>query len=210
MQIGLLKELIDALEKFEGQSQSPKKHTIQEFVWWLNTLLAESTQKNNESNTVMDSTPYDDSNREIGKYIIYMSRYARFYSKQALENSMLATVDDFVYLAALLKFGSMTKTELIQYNIQEKAAGVEVIKRLLKNDFIGQTDHTTDRRSKLVSITEKGRQELFLVFDKMNKVSEVVGGNLTPHEKMLLLGLLKKLNDFHQPAFLEEKILDFK
>ncbi len=209
MEIALLKAVIDALEKFEAQNQSSEKHSIQEFGWWLNTFLAIPMGGSSNTDAMADWATKEDSDTEISKYIIYMSRYARYYSKQALENSMLATIDDFVYLAVLLKYGSMTKTELIQYNIQEKAAGVEVIKRLLKNNFIDQIENETDRRSKLVSITEIGKQELFLVFHKMNKVSQVVGGDLTQHEKMMLLGLLKKLNNFHQPTFLAEEALDF-
>jgi DNA-binding MarR family transcriptional regulator len=139
-----------------------------------------------------------------------MGRYSRFYTKQALVGSKLSTADDFVYLAVLFKYGSMSKTALIQYNIQEKTTGVEVIKRLLKNGFISQSNHETDRRSKQVSISEKGQRELFSVFGKMDKVSQMIGGDLTQNEKILLLGLLKKLNDFHEFSFTSEKQLEFE
>ena len=90
-------------------------------------------------------------------------------------------------------------------NIHEKTTGMEVIKRLLNNDLIVQTDDATDRRSKRLSITEKGKGALFGTFDEMRKASLIIAGNLNAVEKMQLLHLLQKLHFFHKPLFLNER-----
>ena len=200
MEFTFLKEILTLAEKFETESrQSP---SMGAFVQWLNKeVLLPSNDLPAQSSSV-------DVN--IGKYAIYMSRYAKFYAKHALNGSKLVTYDDFVYLMALLKYGEKTKTELIQFNIQEKAAGVEVIKRLIKNGFISQTNDEVDRRSKRLTISVAGQAELYAVLEKMQTVAQLVGGNLTVAEKNTLVALLQKLNDFHQPIFEQEKGFDLQ
>ena len=200
MEFTFLKEILTLAEKFETESrQSPNMAT---FVQWLNKeVLVPSNDLPAQSSS---------ADLDIAKYAIYMSRYAKFYAKHALNGSKLVTYDDFVYLMALLKYGEKTKTELIQFNIQEKAAGVEVIKRLIKNGFISQTNDEVDRRSKRLTISVAGQAELYAVLEKMQTVAQLVGGNLTVAEKNTLVALLQKLNDFHQPVFEQEKGFDLQ
>lgn len=200
MQIAFLKELLTLVEKFETENNAAP--TLTAFVQWLNKEFLFS---NNGVDLDADAADLD-----IAKYAIYMSRYAKFYAKHALSGSPLVTFDDFVYLIALLKYGEKTKTELIQLNIQEKAAGVEVIKRLIKNGFISQTDSQSDKRSKRLNITPAGQFELQAVLEKMQMMSQLIGGNLTIVEKNALVALLRKLNDFHQPIFEQEKGFDLQ
>ncbi len=198
MEFTFLKEILTLAEKFETERLQPPNMVA--FVQWLNK---EALLPSNDLPTERGSADLD-----IAKYAIYMSRYAKFYTKHALNGSKLVTYDDFVYLIALLKYGEKTKTELIQFNIQEKAAGVEVIKRLIKNGFISQTNDEIDRRSKRLNISAVGKAEVYAVLEKMQTVAQLVGGNLTVAEKNTLVELLQKLNDFHQPVFEQEKSFD--
>ena len=90
-------------------------------------------------------------------------------------------------------------------NIHEKTTGMEVIKRLLNNGLIEQTDDPKDRRSKRLLITGKGMGVLFGTFEEMRKASLIIAGTLNEAEKMQLLHLLQKLHFFHKPLFLNER-----
>jgi DNA-binding MarR family transcriptional regulator len=159
----------------------------------------------------MGDAPYEEVENgnkietEISILIVNMYRYARVYSKKALENTPLQTVDEFGYLATLLTYNCLKKTELIAKNIHEKPTGMEIIKRLLQNGLIDQFDDEQDKRSKLVRLNDKGKYLLYSIFDKMGKVSDIVTGDLERDEKIQLLYFLKKLDRFHHHIFTNEK-----
>jgi MarR family transcriptional regulator, lower aerobic nicotinate degradation pathway regulator len=134
-----------------------------------------------------------------------MYRYAKGYIKKALEASTLLTLDDFGYLAAVWQEGDLTKTQVIEKNIHEKNTGMEIIKRLIANNLLEQYDDLQDKRSKRLKITPLGQAELFKSFDGMLKVSQIIAGKLSSAERIQLFYLLSKLNDFHNPIFLNEK-----
>ena len=60
-----------------------------------------------------------------------MYRYARNYSKKALEKTPLQTIDEFTYLGVLMQ-SPMTKTQLINRHVQEKTTGMAAF----RNDLI--------------------------------------------------------------------------
>ncbi len=95
----------------------------------------------------------------------------------------------------------MSKTDVIARNVHEKASGTEVIKRLLAHGLVAEQAHATDRRSKLLTITEAGRGVLGQVFGRMDQAAQLIAGDLTPAERAQLLYLLQKLDAFHHPIY---------
>ncbi len=156
--------------------------------------------------------PFITPESEICTLLTITYRYVRGYVRQALADSPLANFDDFTYLAALLEAepGALTKSELIELNIQEKATGIEIIRRLLARGFVTQTPHPTDKRAKHLRLTHAGRGVLFAAFGPMGQVAALSIGPLTPPEKQLLLRLLSKLDGFHHPIFLASKADSFE
>ena len=95
----------------------------------------------------------------------------------------------------------MTKMELIKKNVHEKPTGMQIINRLIAQGWIDQTDSMADKRSKVLKISNTGIAVLENQMDKIRKATEIVTGDLTHNEKMELIRLLSKLNDFHQPIY---------
>ena len=104
----------------------------------------------------------------------------------------------------MLKAGS-TKTEIIDYHIHEKTTGIEILKRLKKNGFITEKKSETDGRSKALFITEAGQGVFFTHVERMQKIGELIVGDLEENEKLQLVSFLNRLNDFHQPIYHENK-----
>jgi len=127
-----------------------------------------------------------------------MNRYAKLYSKAAMHNSKFSTQEEFIFLIVLRSMGPMTKMELIKKNVMEKPAGMKLIDRLIAHDWVIQVDSTQDKRSKLLSISDKGIEALDQQMDKIRLASKIVTGNLTDLEKQQLITLLTKLEVFHQ------------
>ncbi len=203
MNYTILQQLINYLDVYETNHKSVEKSNLNDFVVFLNQELFEKKQL-----LIDENDQHETIERVLSRLIAFLYRYAKGYIKKALQNSTLLTLDDFSYLAGIWKAGSCTKTEIIEKNIHEKTTGIEIIKRLLNAELIYQTDDTTDRRSKRLMITEKGKETLFGVFEDMRKASIIIAGNLSTTEKMQLAFLLQKLDYFHNPLFLEQQDKD--
>ena len=143
----------------------------------------------------------------IGRLFVFMSRYAKFYIKKALEGTPLQTGEDFTALAILLTHDHLSKSELIGYNLQEKTSGTEVIRRLISSGLVRQWDDVKDKRSKQIAITDEGKALLYRVFVDMNHVSKIITGELTIAEKFTLQYLLQKLENFHMEHYEKKSIM---
>jgi DNA-binding MarR family transcriptional regulator len=178
---------------------------MQDFVGFLvNQLqtpangLASSEQRFGESEHTAQKVAFQIDNN-ISRLLIFMHRYAKSYLKKALEGTPLLTPEDFTCLAILLTHQDLSKSELINHNIQEKTSGSVVINRLIAAGLIKQWDSKADKRGKRISITEEGRALLYRVFEHTSHVGKIVTGQLSLEEKLTLQYLLQKLEDFHYP-----------
>lgn len=208
----ILKELVDHLFDFDNEFRGDKDYTMADFVGYLNSGIDSkpSEIRNLAGAEEVWVKEHVDPNTEISTLIVFMYRYAVGYFKKALKDSNINTLDEFSFLIVLMTYPSLTKTELIQKLIMEITSGVEVIKRLLKHGLIEEFANPNDKRSVLVSITSKGKQELAALLPKMGLVGSVVVGNLTPAEVTSLSFLLRKLDYHHNDIFLNHKNLSLE
>src|SRR5690554_3413149 len=199
MKYDLLKNVVNLLEEFETENELGRKYPndIDGFKKWIN---------DNDEN--INNEPYWEGKENgrsaesvINTLIVHINRYAKSYSKSAIFGSDFSTQEDFIYLINLKAFGEMTKMDLIKKNVHEKAAGMQIINRLIIQGWVNQTASKIDKRSKVLKINNNGLKVLENQMDQIRKATEVVTGDLTHNEKMELIGLLNKLNDFHQSIY---------
>lgn len=205
MDFDLLTDIIEAFKKFQLSLPEGKKSNLVDFAVWVNTQQYAKEQPVDAGHA--EIVGRNDIDVELGKLIIYLNRYAKLIIKKGLADFPELISEDFTYLYILMTAESMTKIQLIEKNVHEKPSGLEVIKRLLKHGLIGERDDENDKRSKRVFLTDKGKSTFFSSIKTMSKVSAIISGKLTPEEKQQLFTLLKKLEDFHNPIFLNERSL---
>jgi DNA-binding MarR family transcriptional regulator len=205
MDFDLLTDVIEAYKQFQLSLPAGKKSSLVDFGVWVNTQ--DYSKGRSVDSGHAEIIGRDDIDAELGKLIIYLNRYARLIIKKGLADFPELISEDFTYLYILMTAESMTKIQLIEKNVHEKASGLEVIKRLLKHRLIAERDDENDKRSKRVFLTDKGRATFFSTLETMGKVSAIIAGKLTREEKSQLFTLLKKLEDFHNPIFLNGKLL---
>ena len=212
----LIHELISLVEQLEQQNPE-REVTMQDFAGFMVHTVGNSEQNVASSARISHDVRFGKNeitaqeqafqlDNNIGQLFVYMSRYAKSYIKKALDDTALLTAEDFTALAILLTHDNLSKSELIQYNLQEKTSGTEVIRRLLAAGLIEQWDDEKDKRSRQIAITDKGKQLLYAVFEDMNHVGKMISGNLTVSEKLTLRYLLQKLEDFHQQHHQQKSI----
>lgn len=197
MNYGLLKDIIDLVEQYELENSKTNEITVNGFRRWIASNLKETELEPDWEGKENGRSPES----VINTLIVHMNRYAKSYSKSAIFDSNFSTQEDFIFLINLKAFGEMTKMELIKKNVQEKPAGMQIINRLIAQKWVAQKDSKTDKRSKVISITDKGLKALDAQMDKIRQATSIVTGDLTYNEKMELIRLLNKLNDFHKPIY---------
>jgi DNA-binding MarR family transcriptional regulator len=202
MNFDLVKDVIELLGKFNSENRNEiYPSTIEGFKRWV------SDQESENSHSIAEETDWEGKENGrtpesvIATSLVHLNRYAKTYSKSAIADSDFATQEDFIYLINLKALGAMTKMELIKKNIHDKPVGILIINRLIKQNWVEQTDSTTDKRTKVIKITEKGLHALEAQMDKIRRATHIVAGNLNPAEKIELIRILNKLDHFHSPIF---------
>lgn len=201
MKYKFLKEVLDLIEEFEKEKfkHLDEELCLDDFTRWIsfNYRFKNKEEEPNWEGKEKGRSPES----VINTLIVHLNRYARLYSKSAIHGSEFSTQEDFIYLINLKASGEMTKMELIKKNVHEKSAGMQIIKRLIDNKWVSQRSSEVDKRSKLISITKKGLEVLEKQMDKIRQATTIVTGNLTEAEKLELIRLLNKLNEFHLPIY---------
>ena len=199
MNYHLIKDILDLVQEFEIETNNNNhfETSIEGFKNWIsinnNTVVNEPDWEGKENGRSAESV--------INTLIVHMNRYAKSYSKSAIVGSDFSTQEDFIYLINLKAFGEMSKMDLIKKNVHEKPVGMQIINRLINQGWIEQRNSKTDKRSKVISISETGLQALGNQMDKIRQATSIVTGNLSQKEKMELIRLLNKLDDFHQEIY---------
>lgn len=202
MELNLIIKIITELDHF--QKQQPNNHqTLEEFRLYLNEKAYHKENPKNLSEK-FDLDVFNFEN-EIAKQVIMLGRYSKHLIKKALENHSDLVNEDFTYLFRLMDYPSLTKMQLIEKNAHEKQSGIEIIKRLVRNELIVESPDPDDKRSTRISVSQKGKTVFFESMKDITIVSKIMCGKLTLAEKENLLEYLKKLNTFHQTIYTNMK-----
>lgn len=134
----------------------------------------------------------------FSKLITYMYRYMSHYAKAFEQKWMALSLAEFTYVGPMVFKESMTKKDLILYNVHEKTSGTEIINRLVRKGYLTETPNPDDGRSKLLKVTESGRAAFFEVLPSLDLVSKQL---VAPLDKTSLESLLHLLEPLHQVHF---------
>ncbi|MCS3554711.1 MULTISPECIES: MarR family winged helix-turn-helix transcriptional regulator [unclassified Sphingobacterium] len=201
MKYDMVKNVLKLLEQFELENALHIKYqsNIEGFKDWIALNCRDDNKQ---------IAPYWEGKENgrsvasvINTLIVHLNRYAKSYSKSAIFGSEFSTQEDFIYLIILKDFGEMIKMDLIKRNVHDKPVGMQIINRLITKGWVDQTNSDVDKRSKFLKINDKGLAVLEQQMEKIRQASEMVTGDLTDNEKMELIILLNKLNEFHMPIY---------
>ncbi|HAS39680.1 MAG TPA: type I-B CRISPR-associated protein Cas8b1/Cst1 [Microscillaceae bacterium] len=201
----LLKELLPLMERFEEENQEDEIDMMSFALWLKESLTTESDPEDAVDSKGESLAKHYGFDLQITAVVGYLFRYAKHYSKKVLKDKVLATIDDYVFLASLIITPGLTKSELIQQHLLEITSGTEILKRLLKQDFIEEYENPEDRRSKRLKITPLGMKVLGEVQEEMMQAAHIVGGDLSLSEKAKLVQLCNKLKKFHDQIHEQDK-----
>lgn len=105
------------------------------------------------------------------------------------------TSSQFAVLEALYNKGDLRIWELIEKILTTSGNITVVIKNLEKDEFIRKYSDPEDKRSMIISITDKGRKIMDDIFPKHVENINEIFSILTIEEKLELKKILKKFKD---------------
>jgi DNA-binding MarR family transcriptional regulator len=181
MNFNLLKEVIGYLEEFETQSDSGN---LSDFIIWINNEVF-SPKKNSHANSHDDLL--------IAFRIMFLNKELKKQTKEVLSHAKVSSIDEYSFLLHLDNQMSFRKMEIIALHNLEAPTGIEIIKRLLKNNLIEEYADTEDRRAKRIKITEMGAKELEAIQPIITEIFTSFSSSLELNEKIQIAGILDKL-----------------
>jgi DNA-binding MarR family transcriptional regulator len=136
-------------------------------------------------------------------------RFLRLFSKPVIKDLGFTKDVEFSAVVHVAIMDHPNKKELCRELLIENSTGVEITRRLAQRGFIAETPNPEDRRSALLSVTDKGRKILEQGYRRLSPVHLSFLDALDNKEKGTLINLLARINKFHsdrlndQPEILE-------
>jgi DNA-binding MarR family transcriptional regulator len=181
MNYALLKNLVELLEEFQENNTSDQ---LKDFVIWLNNRIISEREKDAQS-------AHDDL--QIAFKIISLSKKLKKETKLILSKSRVFSLDEYSFLLHLNHQESFRKMEIIALHNLEAPTGIEIIKRLLKNELVEEFIDEEDKRAKRIKITASGIAELKKIKPAIDSTFSHFIKDLTLQDKIHVSGILNKL-----------------
>lgn len=138
-----------------------------------------------------------DPSAQSALLISRMARILQLRTKPVVKELGFTKPEEFSMLVQTAIMNRPNKKQVCQELLIEGSTGVEITKRLAIKGFISEQPDANDRRSALLSLSEKGREVLIKGYAKLSAVHSDFLEGLRDEEKQHLVSLLRRLNEFH-------------
>lgn len=113
--------------------------------------------------------------------------------KRFQENGKDITVDQWVILLELKKFHLLSQVELAEKTFKDAPTVTRIIDLLIKKELVIKTSSEDDRRKFMVSLSEKGKQEVEILLPIVQKFRIKGWFGLTENDGIALQRILNKI-----------------
>jgi len=131
----------------------------------------------------------------LSKLINRLSKLWMYFTLQAIKPIGLSSFDEFAFLFTANQSKSIRKKDLIYMHFIEISSGLLVIDRLIKKGFLREKTDEQDKRSKQVSLTQKGKDALKACHVALSKVAENLYGEMPKKEMEVCIQYLSPLEN---------------
>lgn len=130
-----------------------------------------------------------------------LMNFTQIWEKKAFANQSIHNLTEFGVALYVMSHEGCSKSEIAKHSLQEKTTIFETVNRLVKNGLLEEKTNETDKRSKHLKLTERGKIASFSVMNRANEVSQHLVANLSKSEKVDLFDSLIKLDKYHQYCY---------
>ncbi|MFW6371722.1 MAG: MarR family winged helix-turn-helix transcriptional regulator [Bacteroidota bacterium] len=198
------------IELYEEYEVTNRNDDLVSFARWIvNTLeeepalnLKTSREKNlaflNESSPVLNSM---DEKARFLELISRIARYHELYSRKALKDLVINTRLEFLVLQYINQLENAKKTELIYALNLEYTTGMDTIRRLINNGLLNEIPDESDKRAKLLVLTEDGARLLAQANKRMSEENKMFLSAINDNKWKKALAILEEIDDIHSSVF---------
>jgi DNA-binding MarR family transcriptional regulator len=200
-----IKELIDLFGDYEGSNRNPD---LLDFAYWMinhfqndseSTIKIPAKSLGNKI-TSPSRNQFDDQMRFL-EATARISRYHEFYVRKYLKDLVINTRLEFLFLQSVHLLGSAKKTDLINMHHLEYTTGMDTIRRLINNSLLTEIQDETDRRIKLLKITDEGREVYEKARKRIKEESSMFFTAMNENKWKKALPVLEDIDDFHNSVY---------
>ena len=191
----LLQELIPELAAYSSATDTPQ---LADFAAWLHrrTMPTEPTE---------ELSPQEPAflNRlspmmQLGPLVARLHYFSQLRAQQLLADlEPIATLRDFIVLAAIANNKAPTKSEIAATSLLELSTITEITRRLTQAGLVNEVPDVQDRRTRRLEPTPTGRGMLKIATQRIDQLSPYLYEPLTPPERAELRRLLSIVNAAH-------------
>lgn len=139
---------------------------------------------------------YQDHNSEASFLIWRLNKFLKNYTKSVFDTLQLNNQDEFAVLAHVDYLKECTKKTAVQDNLIDMSTGIDMIKRLINRGLLIDRPNPSDKRERLVRLSDKGRELLYKTYEGFNHVQNILV-SMSVEEKSQFVSTLKKLDVYH-------------
>ena len=204
-----IKVLIDLYGEYEMTSKDPD---IIDFAQWL--IKQSEDEKENVRFHTKDfskkDTPasalfknqFDDKWRFL-EASARIARYHDFYIRKYLKDLSINTRLEYLFLQTIKLMGQAKKTDLINMHHLEYTTGMDTIKRLINNGLLTEIQDDTDRRIRLLKVTDEGKAVYEKSRIRIREESNMFFTAINENKWKKALPVLEDIDDFHHSVYLK-------
>ncbi|MFO7445146.1 MAG: MarR family winged helix-turn-helix transcriptional regulator [Ignavibacteriaceae bacterium] len=170
----LIKQVIDLLDMYESEGEQTN---LLGFAEWmvsrlksqptLNRKIAKKEISVEQTEQLLYLKQLDDKTRFL-EYISRISRLQEFYTRKFLSDQPLNSRLEYLFLFTVNRMKTARKTDLINIHLVEYTTGMDTIRRLINNGLLEEKQDDSDRRAKLLVITDYGKETAAKAEKKIN------------------------------------------
>jgi len=127
---------------------------------------------------------------DLSRVINRLSKLWMHFTLNAMKPMGLTSFDEFIFLMTVERIPSIRKKDLIYMHYIEISSGILIIDRLIKKALLEETMDELDKRSKKLTITQKGSGILAACHEALHTVQREIYGNVPEKDMQFCLELL--------------------
>lgn len=130
-----------------------------------------------------------------------MARYHEFYTRKALKDLIINTRLEFLFLQSIDQMEKAKKTDLINTYHLEYTTGMDTIRRLKNNGLLDEKQDESDKRAKLLLLTEQGKQVLNQSIKRIADENTLFFAAISENKWKKVLPVLEEIDVFHDEVY---------
>ena len=199
-----LKQLIALLDEYE--QQHPAFH-LRDFAGWLIQKCDDELDTDLSQPQLLQAdlplsryNPADEKTRFL-ETIARLARFHEFYIRKGLREMMINTRLEFLFLQTADVMEKVKKTDLINHFHLEYTTGMDTIRRLINNKLLYEIQDESDKRIKLLVLSEQGKETLKQSLKKMEEEGNMFLTAISDNKWKKALPALEEIETFHDAIF---------